>query len=58
MAKVPSHAARTVVPGDVVPETGTYKSSHRGEIAVLIEDEIAPPTPLKDEVWVLAYDMN
>lgn len=47
--------ARTVSPGHVVPDSGTYVTQS-GQRATLVRGKIAPATPYPGEHWTQIFD--
>ena len=42
---------KLVKPGQMVEESGIYKSTQTDQTTTLVKDEPAPPTPHKGEKW-------
>lgn len=47
-----------VKPGQIVEDSGIYRSSRSGTRATMVEGERAPPTPEKGERWRQIIDTN
>lgn len=48
----------TVKPGEVVVDSGIYKSTKSNTKATMVKGEHAPPTPQKGEKWKQVVNTN